>query len=251
LVYIDSNSNDESDTGMLQNTSIADFVNQGGKAISFKCNEIDNCESDLRLIKSKLVAKFDQKFIADTCDQDNCNPFLTEGYLISSDSNVSIDQSMLKKINEDPNSPVSLMTFKEFEAEKMTTLYSKIPIIIDCNYTKISSDVFNFPLYFKHLTSKLLGHKVVFNNVVTTTMTTIDAFSFIPGVVAIANQQTEGRGRQNNQWISPKGCAMFSSCFEFSLNSKMGQNLGLVQHLISLAEVESILSKPGYENLSE
>ena len=34
--------------------------------------------------------------------------------------------------------------------------------------------------------------------------------SLLPGLVVLADQQTQGRGRGGNLWISPPGCAMFS-----------------------------------------
>ena len=50
----------------------------------------------------------------------------------------------------------------------------------------------------------------------------------------------KGRGRGQNSWLSPEGCAMTSFQLQYSLNSKQGQSASLLQHLVSLAVVHSL-----------
>ena len=50
----------------------------------------------------------------------------------------------------------------------------------------------------------------------------------------------KGRGRGQNSWLSPEGCAMTSFQLQYSLSSKQGQNASLLQHLVSLAVVHSL-----------
>lgn len=67
------------------------------------------------------------------------------------------------------------------------------------------------------------------------------------GVVVIAKQQTTGRGRGGNTWISPYGCAMFSLHVRIPVMSRLGIRPPFLQHLMSLAVVDGVRSIPGYE----
>ncbi|XP_014667415.1 PREDICTED: biotin--protein ligase-like [Priapulus caudatus] len=105
--------------------------------------------------------------------------------------------------------------------------------------------------YFKSLDTEVLGQAVMFCEVVPTTMTLFDRLMFVTpadtGVVAIARQQTAGRGRSGNAWISPRGCAMFSAVVRVPLMSVLGKRTPFLQHLMALAIVEAVRSEPGYE----
>lgn len=52
-------------------------------------------------------------------------------------------------------------------------------------------------------------------------------------------------------WLSPAGCMMFSLHVQFPFESNLGQRLPFLQHIASLAAVEAIKAKPGYEVLDE
>ena len=67
------------------------------------------------------------------------------------------------------------------------------------------------------------------------------------GLIAIADRQTSGKGRGGNVWISPVGCAMFTLHVKVDLHSALGQKLAYLQHIASLAVVEAVRCKPGYE----
>ena len=54
-------------------------------------------------------------------------------------------------------------------------------------------------------------------------------------------------GRGGNVWLSPEGCAMFSVYVKVPLHSELGRSAAYIQHLTSLAVVESITALPGYE----
>uniref|UniRef100_A0A3Q4GH33 Holocarboxylase synthetase (biotin-(proprionyl-CoA-carboxylase (ATP-hydrolysing)) ligase) n=1 Tax=Neolamprologus brichardi TaxID=32507 RepID=A0A3Q4GH33_NEOBR len=56
-----------------------------------------------------------------------------------------------------------------------------------------------------------------------------------------------GRGR--NAWLSPLGCAMFTLNVQIELNSKLGQRIPFLQHLVALAVVEAVCSLPGYQDI--
>ncbi|NWH22943.1 BPL1 ligase, partial [Grus americana] len=69
------------------------------------------------------------------------------------------------------------------------------------------------------------------------------------GLIAIAVRQTQGKGRGSNVWLSPVGCALSTLHMAIPLHSNLGQRIPFVQHLVSLAVVESVRSIPGYENI--
>ncbi|ESP03602.1 hypothetical protein LOTGIDRAFT_171251 [Lottia gigantea] len=84
-------------------------------------------------------------------------------------------------------------------------------------------------------------------------MTVLDGFMFSApeniGVIAIAGRQTSGRGRGGNSWLSPLGCAMFSLHVRIDLNSTLGQKVSFLQHIVSLAVVQSVRTLPQCEDL--
>lgn len=54
-------------------------------------------------------------------------------------------------------------------------------------------------------------------------------------------------GRCGNVWLSPMGCALSTLHITVPLHSNLGQRIPFIQHLVSLAMVESVRSIPGYE----
>ncbi|NXT01439.1 BPL1 ligase, partial [Jacana jacana] len=69
------------------------------------------------------------------------------------------------------------------------------------------------------------------------------------GLIAIAVRQTQGKGRGGNVWLSPVGCALSTLHITIPLHSNLGQRIPFIQHLVSLAVVESVRSIPGYEEI--
>lgn len=65
------------------------------------------------------------------------------------------------------------------------------------------------------------------------------------GTVFIAYRQTTGRGRGPNAWVSPRGCLQFSLVIDHENLS----TLATIQHLFALSIVESLRSRPGYQDL--
>ena len=60
-------------------------------------------------------------------------------------------------------------------------------------------------------------------------------------LLVTSKQQIRGRGRRGDRvWSSPPGGVMFSFTHRFGLQSMMGQHVGFLQHLISLAIVQSV-----------
>ncbi|NXT71878.1 BPL1 ligase, partial [Chaetops frenatus] len=69
------------------------------------------------------------------------------------------------------------------------------------------------------------------------------------GLIAVAVRQTQGKGRGGNVWLSPVGCALSTLHISIPLHSNLGQRIPFIQHLVSLAVVESVRSIPGYEDI--
>ncbi|KAJ7418724.1 hypothetical protein WISP_57766 [Willisornis vidua] len=67
------------------------------------------------------------------------------------------------------------------------------------------------------------------------------------GLIAVAVRQTQGKGRGGNVWLSPVGCALCTLHLTIPLHSNLGQRIPFIQHLVSLAVVESVRTIPGYE----
>ncbi|KAI6173271.1 BPL/LPL catalytic domain-containing protein [Aphelenchoides besseyi] len=62
------------------------------------------------------------------------------------------------------------------------------------------------------------------------------------GIVITADTQIGGIGRGGNQWLSPKGCAMFSFDFNIPVDSELGSNIVFLQHILAVSIVDAVLS---------
>ncbi|CAJ1064466.1 biotin--protein ligase isoform X1 [Xyrichtys novacula] len=112
---------------------------------------------------------------------------------------------------------------------------------------------FNMETYRQNLKTSLLGHTLLYAEVVTSTMDLLEGLNLhIPrdaGLIAVATRQTKGRGRGGNAWLSPLGCAMFTLSIQVDLSSQLGQRIPFLQHLVALAVVEAVRTLPGYEDI--
>ncbi|XP_039633793.1 biotin--protein ligase isoform X2 [Perca fluviatilis] len=112
---------------------------------------------------------------------------------------------------------------------------------------------FSMETYSKNLKTSLLGHTVLYAEVVTSTMDLLQGLTLhLPkdvGLIAVAARQSQGRGRGGNAWLSPLGCAMFTLSVQVELSSRLGQRIPFLQHLAALAVVEAVRTLPGYEDI--
>ncbi|XP_003371154.1 putative biotin--protein ligase [Trichinella spiralis] len=180
-------------------------------------------------------------------------PKLTEGFLfISENIYEKLSQRFLafSEVNKNLFSLTIVKSATEYNSGNFKPASEKhLPIIIQP--VKSTVDGFNTDLYFNELKTKNMGKVVLFVPVVTSTMDIISAMPTDPDIemstVIIAGVQLKGRGRNNHVWVSPAGCAMFSFGFKkpfFSASHKVPW----LQHLLVLAVVDGIRSRPGYEN---
>ncbi|XP_034033381.1 biotin--protein ligase [Thalassophryne amazonica] len=114
-------------------------------------------------------------------------------------------------------------------------------------------DHFSMETYSKNLKTSLLGHIVLYAEIITSTMDLLEGLTLhLPkdmSLIAIATQQSQGRGRGRNAWLSPPGCAMFTLSVRVELSSQLGQRIPFLQHLAALAVVEAVCSLPGYQDI--
>ncbi|XP_037687573.1 biotin--protein ligase isoform X2 [Choloepus didactylus] len=129
---------------------------------------------------------------------------------------------------------------------------SSIPVVTDTE--AFSSEHFNLDIYRQNLQTKQLGKIILFAEVTPSTMSLLDGLMFaMPqemGLIAIAAQQTQGKGRGSNAWLSPMGCSLSTLLVSIPLKSQLGQRIPFVQHLMSLAVVEAVRSIPKYQDVN-
>ncbi|CAL8365217.1 unnamed protein product [Lota lota] len=116
-----------------------------------------------------------------------------------------------------------------------------------------SWDHFSLDTYKSHLRTRILGHTVLYADVIPTTMDLLEGMVVdLPediGLIAVAGRQSHGRGRGGNTWLSPLGCAMFTLHVKVALGSRLGQRIPFLQHLAALAVVEAVRTLPGYQDI--
>ncbi|XP_050404110.1 biotin--protein ligase [Patella vulgata] len=187
----------------------------------------------------------------------NCSsgtlPDLTPAYLLTSSKDFM--DSFLKCFNQVAKNKsikgksVTLQLVEDESTLKPTD--SHLPLI--ATSTTREFHYFASDVYWKNLTSSCLGQVLIYTDVIPTTMSLFDGFMFsVPeniGAVAIAGRQTSGRGRGGNSWLSPVGCAMFSVHVQIDKDSGLGGKITFLQHIMSLAVVQSVRSLPGCGDL--
>ncbi|XP_069191803.1 uncharacterized protein [Procambarus clarkii] len=107
------------------------------------------------------------------------------------------------------------------------------------------------PLTFSTaLKTSAIGRLVIYCDVMTSSMkVTAGHPPLIHGIVVLPTQQTHGKGRSGNSWLSPLGCVMFTSQLHIALSSNLGQHLTFLQHLAAMAIVQAVREHPGYADI--
>lgn len=182
-------------------------------------------------------------------------PELTPIYLLSPDEEIHLAFLKWLEGNVDAegmrtSSKVSLKFVPSCEP-RVEVSPSLMPVITQMG--SFCSEHFSLSIYQQHLQTKKLGKILLFTEVTTTTMNLLDGLMFeLPeemGLIAVAVRQTQGKGRGGNVWLSPVGCALCTLHLSIPLHSNLGQRIPFIQHLVSLAVVESVRSIPGYEDI--
>ncbi|XP_076390314.1 holocarboxylase synthetase-like protein isoform X2 [Megachile rotundata] len=144
-------------------------------------------------------------------------------------------------------------TLKTSELEIQFCRSSTVPRSASASYLPIMlhqcPNNFSTVEYFENLTTKDLGRLVIYADIMTSSMDVVNGRPFQHGLAIIVRQQTKGRGRGKNIWLSPKGCANFTLQLHVPVNTILGTRISILQHLVSVAIVSAIKSLPGYEEI--
>ncbi|CAG8443443.1 8317_t:CDS:2 [Ambispora gerdemannii] len=126
---------------------------------------------------------------------------------------------------------------------------------------------FDFSLYYKLLTKARnednnlfgisnnmdFGSQVLYGEVMKSTQSLLEKNpKFLQtqptGLVCVASQQIEGRGRGRNSWISPLGSLLFSFIIRHPATLPSSSAVFL-QYILAVAVVESVISRIGHEDI--
>nr|XP_018669443.2 biotin--protein ligase isoform X2 [Ciona intestinalis] len=209
------------------NPMVCSLLKQLLKSVGLNC-----CDDDVQVIVNQMQQKI--AFLYSNTLQ------LQEEFLQSLQK---IESFALIPYNNDIT-PESVQELTE-RSNKTTLVYTKEENVY--NYSTKLSCSFNQDVYFNNLSTRSYGRIVVYGDVMTSTMSVFDGLTCtkLPpnlGAVAIAKQQTMGKGRSGNQWISPLGCAMFTIVVDIPMNSKLGQCLPFLQLITTTAAVKGVRS---------
>uniref|UniRef100_A0A8C6VKD5 Holocarboxylase synthetase n=1 Tax=Naja naja TaxID=35670 RepID=A0A8C6VKD5_NAJNA len=238
------------------------YGSNGGEAILSQAHLEVNIRSlcrpkdDFNLLKISNVRRYDVlveilKLLGLSCEL-NTIPSLTPLYLLSVIHNTFLEWLRRNMITEGliTSSKVSLKLVSSC-TENMEITPLLIPVVTDTE--AFSSENFSFERYKQNLDTRILGKIVLFSEVTSTTMNLLDGLMYkMPqemGLIAIAVQQLQGKGRGGNTWLSPVGTALSTLLVIIPLTSKLGQRIPFIQHLVSLAIVEAVRSIPGYQEI--
>lgn len=95
---------------------------------------------------------------------------------------------------------------------------------------------FDEKLYLSLLSTRALGRTLLYCPVIGSSMEPLEGGPLTHGFTVVPRQQTSGRGRGGNLWLSPVGCAMYSLQIHLTRDSHLGRQVPFVQHLVSLAQ---------------
>ncbi|KAI6205134.1 hypothetical protein M3Y94_00758200 [Aphelenchoides besseyi] len=176
-------------------------------------------------------------------------PPLTRAYLICDNDRLIWNMEGLSYGDEIGNSPrlffrsTEQMATQELELPEPTS--ELLPVEVRRRKSGFPGD-FDSEIYFDKLRTKSLGRALFYAQTCDSTIRICkslnQAFPSFDGIVVTADTQIGGIGRGGNQWLSPKGCAMFSFDFNIPVDSELGSNIVFLQHILAVSIVDAILS---------
>ncbi|XP_058452485.1 biotin--protein ligase [Malaya genurostris] len=225
------------------------IVKSTGKAV-FSTKKLTNVSAsdskpNLRLYKDVLSSQLDIHVATLNCNE---TPDSEMGFLMGSDK---CKTDFLAQVNDLSDASDVLKTGKislQFFSEPLSPIIpTSVLKPISLNHVPID---FSASDYYNNLKTYTFGRLALYLPVVSSSMEIVSNARLTHGFVVIPRRQTNGIGRSNNQWLSPKGCAMFSIQLHVPLYSPLGQRLPLAQHLVAIAIVKAIReSGPGFDQL--
>uniref|UniRef100_A0A1I7TTF5 BPL/LPL catalytic domain-containing protein n=2 Tax=Caenorhabditis tropicalis TaxID=1561998 RepID=A0A1I7TTF5_9PELO len=179
-------------------------------------------------------------------------PSLTKGILVAEYDSI-IDGIAGLRLGEEIGSQPRVL-LRRTEVVEELGLPEATPKLLPIEVVNRDSDAgtsteFDLNLYFNQLQSKI-GQIILIVDVATTTMDIIEsvnaAIPALESVVVVANRQIQGRGRGGNEFLCPRGMALFNFSFTVSKRSRLAKHLPIVQHIFCVAIVEAARSLSGY-----
>uniref|UniRef100_A0A158R4T8 BPL/LPL catalytic domain-containing protein n=1 Tax=Syphacia muris TaxID=451379 RepID=A0A158R4T8_9BILA len=176
-------------------------------------------------------------------------PSLSTGYFLCSYDRLPWDMKGMKFNEEFGSSPKFIIKQLEKHGELQKPTNTLCPV----EYRTRNSGIpeFDADIYFRTLQTSKIGRGVMFFPVCSSTQDLARSLaSAMPTepLVVIAKQQTKGKGRSGNQWLSPIGCAMFSFNYAIPSGTPLADNVGFIQHILCVALVNGICSLHGLQD---
>ena len=210
-----------------RNQVIKEFQGKSSSVIVFNRalvappTDLPNFELNVELLKSKIQQKLGTEIIYENFHI----PELTTHYIYSDD---------LKQSSR-------LHSYVEKELHLKAKLCEKLDEV---------KAGFDAKLYLQTLSAdNKLGRNLIVADVTKSTQPIAESAPFIDGLVVITNQQTEGKGRGKNQWLSPEGSISFTYAVSVSMNSALFKYLAFFQHVNALAILLAIKKFPNMNQL--
>lgn len=174
----------------------------------------------------------------------------TPAYLLSKTENFKIELlKNLSNLTEDyilQQSSLKMQFFTSIEEISKIASEDFLPIIMNDKARPLN---FSPTQYYQTLQTKKLGQLIIYSDILTTTMNVIEGIA-THGLAVITRQQTQGRGRCFNKWISPVGSVLFTVQIHVPINSILGRQISILQHIVAVAMISAIRSTPGYKNIN-
>uniref|UniRef100_A0A914YAT9 BPL/LPL catalytic domain-containing protein n=1 Tax=Panagrolaimus superbus TaxID=310955 RepID=A0A914YAT9_9BILA len=180
-------------------------------------------------------------------------PSLTQGYFICEPDKLAGDMNGLVYEKEIGNMPKLFFSNIPTNLPFPTSSFLSIEVCKRKEGLPRSCE-FDVEKYYKCLNTKTLGKAMIYFSVCETTMniskSLFNALPTFDGILVIAGIQTKGFGRSGNQWLSPKGCAMFTFNFNIPLFSNLGQSATFIQHILAVSIVDAVITILQIEDFS-
>ncbi|KMQ96259.1 biotin--protein ligase [Lasius niger] len=171
------------------------------------------------------------------------------GYLLSRNEDLKWEMfKNLKGLTEDHTLKLGALTIRFYTSEEIHVTVTDVFLPIVTHY-KFCPKNFSPQQYYQYLDTRELGQLVIYADVLTSSMYAMGA-RMKHGFAIIPRQQTHGRGRGNNVWLSPIGCAMFTLQVFIPRNSILGKQISILQHIVAVAMVSAVRSIPGYQAIN-
>ncbi|EAL63016.1 biotin--[acetyl-CoA-carboxylase] ligase 2 [Dictyostelium discoideum AX4] len=150
-----------------------------------------------------------------------------------------------------PNQPIPTIVSTQSEVNSLVNqksgnnqqLANEERLVILLKQQEVEKDkTFDTNKYFNELSTDLFGKNLIHTEVISSTQDIMLKYLTYTrqGLVMIADQQTDGRGRDGNKFLSPLGCLLMSfKCKQTDCNK-----LPFLQYLTGMAMVEAIHSFP-------